>query len=152
MKNYLFVALSALLAGITVTAAAQPPWIFIARRVEGRITQVTQDDANGNPAFQVAAVIVDAPANKVYATALNVASQNPALRIVFQDSQNFTLKVSEGDKNASVTILPLSDKSSQILVTAPVAPPDQSDSKTVVVSSIMKMCNQLNRQCSVAGN
>jgi len=152
MKNHVLVATSAVLMTIAFSSVAQPPWIFVARRVEGRITQVTQDDSNGNPAFQLATVIVDAPANKVYATAVNVANQNSALTIVSQDSQNFKFKVSEGGKSASVTILPLSEKSSEILITAPAGRADQAGSKSMVVGSIMKICNQLKKQCTDGSN
>ena len=141
-----------LLAGLIFSETAHAQLIFAARHIAGRINQMTQDDSNGVPAYQFATVIIDAPANKVYATALNVASQNQAVTIVSQDSQNLKLKVSEGSKNVSINVVSLSDKSSEMMISATAAPQGQSDSASVVVNSIMKICNQLNKVCKLGAN
>ncbi|NCW90363.1 MAG: hypothetical protein EBV73_07465, partial [Rhodocyclales bacterium] len=57
------------LAGaLPLTAEAQ--WVLVARHVVGRVQQVTQqqDDAAGAPqrVTQVATVVLDAPASRVY--------------------------------------------------------------------------------------
>ena len=62
-----------LLAGLIFSETAHAQLIFAARHIAGRINQMTQDDSNGVPAYQFATVIIDAPANKVYATAVNAA-------------------------------------------------------------------------------
>jgi hypothetical protein len=141
-----------LLVGLLFSEVAHAQWIFAARHVIGRINQITQDDSNGNPVSQFATVIVDAPANKVYATAVNVATQNPALTITLQDSQNLKMKVSEGPKNATISVVALSDNSSQIMVSATPASPNDDSGNSDIVNSIMKVCNQLNTVCKTGAN
>ena len=141
-----------ILVGLIFTETAHAQWIFAARRIEGRINQMSQDDSNGAPASQFATVIINAPANKVYATAVNVASQNPALTIVSQDAQNFKLKVSEGSNNASLSIVSLGDKSSEIMISATAPPQGQDPNSSVVVNSILKICKQMNKTCSAGAN
>ena len=140
------------LAGLIFSEAAHAQLIFAARHIAGRINQMTQDDSNGVPAYQFATVIIDAPANKVYATVVNIATQNQAVTIVSQDSQNLKLKLSESSKSVSINIVPLSDKSSEIMISAPAAAQGQGDSASIVVNSIMKVCNQLNKICKLGAS
>ena len=141
-----------LLTGLIFSETANAQWAFVARHVIGRINQMTQDDSNGKPAFQFATVIMDAPAIKVYSTAVNVISQNQAITIVSQDSQNLKLKLSEGQKSTLLNVVPLSDKSSEIMISATASPPGQDPSTSVVVDSILKICKQLNKVCKTGAN
>ena len=141
-----------LLLSFLFTEMAQAQLIFAARHVIGRINEMTQQDSSGNTVSQFATVIIDAPANKVYATAVNTASQNTALTIVSQDSQNMKLNVTEGVNNASISVVPLSNSSSEIMITATVAAQNQNPGVSVAVNSIMKICNQLNKVCKPGAN
>ena len=141
-----------LLIGLIFSETVNAQWAFAARHVIGRINQMTQDDSNGNPAFQFATVIIDAPAIKVYSTAVNVVSQNQAITIVSQDSHNLKLKVSEGNKSTSLSVVPLSDRSSEIMISATAAPQNQDPSTSSVVDSVLKICKQLNKVCKPGAN
>jgi hypothetical protein len=141
-----------LLIGLIFSETVNAQWAFAARHVIGRINQMTQDDSNGNPAFQFATVIIDAPAIKVYSTAVNVVSQNQAITIVSQDSHNLKLKVSEGNKSTSLSVVPLSDRSSEIMISATAAPQNQDLSTSSVVNSVLKICKQLNKVCKPGAN
>ena len=151
-KHSLQATFIALLTGLTLSQSVSAQFIFAARRIEGRINQMTQDDSTGKPAYQFATVVISAPANNVYATAVNVASQNSAATIISQDSKNMVLKVSEGSNNGTLTVVPLSDTSSEIMISATAAPQGQDPSTTVVINSILKICNQLNKVCKVGAN
>ena len=135
--------------GFIFSETVQAQWIFVAHRLEGRINELTQDDENGKPATQFATVIIDAPANKVYATAVNVASQNPAVTIASQDPQALKLKVSEGSKSASLNVVALNEQSSEIMIAAPAAAPGQDPTTSIVMKSILKICAQMNKVCQV---
>jgi hypothetical protein len=141
-----------LLAGLIFSETVNAGWAFAARKVIGRINQMTQDDSNGNPAFQFATVIIDAPAIKVYSTAVNVVSQNQSITIVSQDTHNLKLKVSEGNKSISLSVVPLSNKSSEIMISATAAPKSQDPSTSAEVDSILKICKQLNKVCKTGAN
>lgn len=134
------------------TETAHSQLIFAARHVIGRINQISQEDSNNSTVSQFATVIIDAPANKVYATAVNVASQNTAVTIVSQDSQNMKMNVTEGGNKASVSVVPLGNSSSEIMISATVAAQNQNPGTTAAVNSIMKICNQLNKVCKPGAN
>ena len=152
-KNSFFSLLvKIVLLSFLFTETAHSQLIFAARHVIGRINQITQEDSNNNTVSQFATVIIDAPANKVYATAVNVASQNTAVTIVSQDSQNMKMNVTEGGNKASVSVVPLGNSSSEIMISATVAAQNQNPGTTAAVNSIMKICNQLNKVCKPGAN
>ena len=131
---------------------ASAQWIFAARHIEGRINQLTQDDQNGKPAAQMATVVLNAPASKVYATAINMGNQNQAVTIVSQDATNLSLKVSENSKSVTLKVIPLSDQSSEIMISAPAPTDGQASSTSAAAASILKICTQMNKQCSLGAN
>ena len=50
--------------------AAQAQWVAVARAVSGRIQQMQQKSADGKGGYDVATVVIEAPAQKVYETAI----------------------------------------------------------------------------------
>jgi len=135
-----------------VSGPVSAQWIFAAKHIEGRINQLTQDDQNGKPTVQMATVVLNAPASKVYATAINLANQNQAITIVSQDASNFKLQVSEDNKSVTLKVVPLSEQTSEIMISA-IVPADGGASGTSAASaSILKICTQMNKKCSVGAN
>ena len=135
-----------------VSGPVSAQWIFAAKHIEGRINQLTQDDQSGKPRVQMATVVLNAPASKVYATAINLANQNQAITIVSQDASNFKLQVSEDNKSVTLKVVPLSEQSSEIMISA-IVPADGGASGTSAASaSILKICTQMNKKCSVGAN
>ena len=135
-----------------VSGPVSAQWIFAAKHIEGRINQLTQDDQSGKPTVQMATVVLNAPASKVYATAINLANQNQAITIVSQDASNFKLQVSEDNKSVTLKVVPLSEQTSEIMISA-IVPPDGGASGTSAASaSILKICTQMNKKCSVGAN
>jgi hypothetical protein len=66
--------------------AAQAQWVLLARRALGRIEQLRHESPGdqssaAQSAVEVATVMLDAPAARVYAKALEVARGNNALQV-----------------------------------------------------------------------
>ena len=55
---------------LLATIAAQAQWVAVAHAVSGRIQQMQQKNANGPGGYDVATVVIEANAQKVYETAL----------------------------------------------------------------------------------
>jgi hypothetical protein len=75
--------------------------------------------ASFRPGYDFATVILDAPADKVFATALDMARKNPAVRVVMQDPGQRRFQVAEGDRTATLNVVPFSDEVSQLLIATP---------------------------------
>jgi hypothetical protein len=137
---------------LLVSEPAYAQWIFAAKHIAGRINQLTQDDQNGKPTVQMATVILNAPASKVYATAINLATQNQAITIVSQDASNLKLKVSENNKSITLKVVPLSDQSAEIMISASAPSDGEASSTSAAAASILKICTQMNKKCSLGAN
>jgi len=148
------ISLIKVIATVAVVAVSTPvdaQWIMAARHIAGRIHELTQDDQNGQPAYQFATVILDAPAANVFATVVRVASSNNAVTIVSRDDANMRIKVAEGSKSASLNVVPLSDDTSQILIGATAGPSASDPGTSQIVSSIKRICAEMNKTCTVSG-
>ena len=79
-------ALVGLAAVMLPFGAANAQWVFLARKAVGRIEHMREGQSGGGQqAYDFATVILEAPADKVFATALELARKNPAVRVVMQD-------------------------------------------------------------------
>ena len=57
-------------AALVSASIAQAQWVMLARQVVGRVQQMSQQQPNGGVAYDSAAVMVEVPAEKVYAVAV----------------------------------------------------------------------------------
>jgi hypothetical protein len=135
-----------------VSEPVSAQWVFAAKHIAGRINQLTQDDKNGKPTAQMATVVLNAPASNVYATAINIAKQNQAVTIVSQDAKNLTIKVSENNNNVALKVVPLSDQTSEIMISASAPADGDASSTSTAANAILKICTQMNKKCSLGAN
>ncbi len=67
-------------------APAEAQWVFVARKALGRIHQMTEgSQPDGRAGYDFATVLLDAHADKIFSTALELARKNPSVRILMQD-------------------------------------------------------------------
>jgi hypothetical protein len=131
-------------------AAAETPWVMLGRRALGRVQQLTQAPDSGQPGADVASVLVDAPASRVYATALDVIHRNPAVKVLGQDPAHFRLELAEGDRHATLGVTDLGDRLSQLVI-AGTTMPGEPPASSRVVAAVLKVCREMHKQCSVGG-
>lgn len=127
-------------------------WVFVARHAIGRIEQVTQNQSSGNqPATEVATVILDAPAQKVFDVAVDTIQQNGNVKIAALSQQKLSLTITQGERTATLAINPLSDDTSQLMVVG-TASPGNSPQTSQIVDGVIRVCNQLGKDCKLASN
>ena len=91
---------TAILASLALPfAPAEAQWVFVARKALGRIHQMTEGgQPDGRPGYDFATVLLDAHADKIFSTALDLARKNPSVRILMQDPGARRLQIAEGDR------------------------------------------------------
>lgn len=125
-------SLLAVTAYLLFSELSYSQWVFVARHAIGRIEQVTQTQSSPNqPPTEVVTVILDAPAQRVFDVATNTILQNQNVRIVNSDQPKLTLKITQDDQVATLTIKPLSDDTSQLIIVG-TAVPSQSPQTTKI--------------------
>ena len=144
------------LAGLLpLTAEAQ--WVLVARHVVGRVQQITQqqDAQAGQPASQqvtqVATVVLDAPASRVYQVATNATNRNKEVTVLSNDPATMTIKLKEGDQAATLNVTALNKNLSQLMIVG-TAPAGDNPQTTRIVNAVMRLCGDLGKNCQMGGN
>ena len=144
-------ALVGLAAVMLPFSAANAQWVFLARKAVGRIEHMREGQSGGGQqAYDFATVILEAPADKVFATALELARKNPAVRVVMQDPGQRRFQIAEGDRTATLNVVPFSDDVSQLLI-AGHASPGEGSTASRVVQAVLRVCKEMGKHCQVGG-
>src|SRR3954466_1851935 len=118
----------AAVALVLPTASADAQWVFVARKAAQRIHHMTEGGVGGQPGYDFAAVVLEAPADKVFAVALDRAQKNRQVRILMADPVARRLQVGEGDRTATLNVVELSDGVSQLLIAGRSRPNEEAAS------------------------
>jgi hypothetical protein len=152
LKTFRRLIAGALLAAMALplmpAGPAEAQWVFVARKALGRIHQMTEGQQNGRPGYDFATVMLDAPADKVFATALERARKNTSVRVLMQDPAARRMQIAEGDRTATLNVVPFNDEVSQLLI-AGHAGPGEGPTSSLVVQAVLRVCQALNKHCEV---
>jgi len=130
---------------------AEAQWVFVARKALGRIQHMREESQEaGRPGYDFATVILDAPADKVFATALEMARKNTAVRVLMQDPGQRRLQVAEGDRTATLNVVPFNEDVSQLLIAGQAGPGEDSTASRVV-QAVLRVCKEMNKRCELGG-
>jgi hypothetical protein len=148
--------LLAALVGFTATvlpvAPAEAQWVFVARKALGRIQHMAEaQQQGGRPGYDFATVLLDSPADKVFATALELARKNPSVRVVMQDPGQRRFQIAEGDRTATLNVVPFSDDVSQLLIAGHAASPAEGSTASRVVQAVLRVCKEMGKHCEIGG-
>jgi hypothetical protein len=146
---------------ILILAAAAGAWLVILPVVPagaqpatpgastvGRVHQLMQGPGGGKPGLDVASVVLDAPAAKVYETVTGLVHKNTAVRVVKEEPAKRVIVISEGDRTAHLSVIKLGDDLSQLMVVGKAGTGEDSTSSRVV-SRVMQVCKEMQKQCSI---
>jgi hypothetical protein len=150
-----------LMSGIfamTLSATVDAQWVMLAKRAVGRVQSMSQTSQDGATIFDTAAVIVDVPVDKVYATvrsSLEKATTTQGITITRQDDAAHVVQFSRGDQSATIQVLSLGDKLTHIMVSS-VQPAFKgadaggTSATPGIVGRILMVCKDMNVHCSSA--
>ena len=130
-------------------ASADAQWVFVARKAAQRIHHMTEEGTNGQPGFDFASVVLEAPADKVFAVALERAKNNRAVHIVRSDPGARRLQIAQGDRTATLNVVEMNDQLSQLLIAGRTRPGEPAASSEVV-AAVMRVCAELKKTCELA--
>ena len=145
----------AVLIGFAATllppSPAEAQWVFVARKALGRIEHMRESQqGGGHSGYDFATVLLDAPADKVFATALEMARKNRAVRVVMQDPGQRRFQVAEGDRTATFNVVPFNDEVSQIMIAGHAGAGEDSTTSRVV-QAVLRVCKEMGKHCQVGG-
>lgn len=128
---------------------AYAQWVFLARRALGRIEHLATTSQQGQT-HEMAAVLLDADANKVYSTAVTMIREKQDVRIDNEDDASRTIAFSDGQRLVSMKVASLGENVSQIMISSTGASPGEPSGASVVVDAILRVCKKMNVECSLS--
>lgn len=138
---------------LAFAGAVQAQALFIARKAIGRIEQLTQTAPASTSApgatYDVATVIVDVAADRVYAAALRLLAGQTQLRVTRSDDARQSIEFADGTQTGALQVSRLGDNLSQLLVTTAHNGKREAES-TTIATHILDVCRQLEVVCERA--
>jgi hypothetical protein len=138
------------LALLLVATSASAQWVMVARAVSGRVQQMSHKPANG-PGYDVATVVLEAKADKVYTTALSSLKAHPGIMVTKNNDQQRKIEFTNGQQYASLQATPLGDKITQLVIASTLTSSEPS-ATSLVVQGVMKVCGELKVECKLVGD
>ncbi len=133
-------------------SAAKAQWVFVARKVIGRVESMQQKPSQDAPAYDVATVMLEAPAEKVYRTVIETARGNPENKIMNQDDAHRSLDVVRSGYTVGIRVVELQDKLSQLLIATALKPGQQSGATSFAVQRVLAVCASMHATCYQEGS
>ena len=127
---------------------AEAQWVMLARRAVGRVEQMSQSQNNG-ASYDTAAVMIEAPADKVFAAVMRGVRNNAAVKITSESTDTRTIQFTNGTQIAGIKVSALGDDLSHILVSS-AHTGQQPNAAALVSDSVLRVCKEMNVECSRA--
>ncbi len=132
------------------TGVAQAQWVLIGRKAVGVINRLaSQGHEKQGQGFDVATVLLEADADKVYSTAIDLAKANPNITITYREDSSREIEVTDGKILAGLKVSKLEDKLSQLLISSTITPGKPS-STSFVVEKVLEICEKMGVHCAVS--
>lgn len=152
MKKTRFLTVGAVvLATLLPFVPAQAQWVFVARKALGRIEHMREgQQGGGQPVYDFATVLLDAPADRVFTVALDMARKNRTVHVIMQDPAQRRFQVAQGDRTATFNVVPFGDDVSQLLIAGHAGPGEDATTPRVI-EAVLRVCREMGKHCQVGG-
>jgi len=137
------------LAALLAASVAEAQWVMVARRAVGRVEQMSQQQDNNGASYDSAAVMLDAPADKVFAAVMRGLGNRSDLKITKQDPGQGLVQFTNGQQIAGIKVSALGDTLSHLLVTSAHSG-TQPNAAALVSDSVLRVCQEMHVECSKA--
>lgn len=127
---------------------ANAQWVFVARKALGRIEQMTQSETKDKPGYDVATVVIEGNADKVYDVAIKSIEKAPNLRITRRNPTLRTIEFTDGTISSGLKISPVNDTVVHLLI-ASVVMPGQPSGTSLVLAGVIRVCKEMGANYSV---
>ena len=142
-----------LLLATSGLAAAQ--WVFLARQAIGRVEQMQQSSqqaAGGvGASYDVATVIVDVPAVKVFDAVKSTLAKNTEVRVTKTDDARRSVEFTDGRQIGGIQVNVMGDNLAQLMVST-AHPGIPASTTSTIVERILSVCKELGVSCQRAGS
>jgi hypothetical protein len=136
---------------VAVLAAdfAQAQWVMLARHVVGRVEQMSQQSPQTGGA-NYDSVMIDAPADKVYAAVVRgVQNNSQGVKVTREDATARLVQFTNGQQIAGIKVSPLGDNLTHLLISSAHVG-SQPDAAALVLNAVLRVCKDMTVECAQA--
>ena len=135
---------------LLLSGVADAQMIFLGRKALGKVRQLTGEmKGSQQPGYDAATVLLEARADKVYSTAVNVMEANKDWTITRKDDKSRSLEFSDGKRTAGVQVSSLDEQLSQLLIVSSVTS-GKTDATSLVLNGVLRVCKEMGVHCQLA--
>lgn len=127
--------------------AAYTPWGLVARAAIGRVKHLTQKQNGDQAGFDIATVLLNADATKVYATATSMLHRSTIVHVVAEDPVEYSVQFSNGQRAATITVTEMGPRLAQLMVASTIQP-GQESATIQVVDGVLRVCQEMKVVCT----
>ena len=128
--------------------SAEAQWVMVARAVAGRVQQMS-DRAKDGSGFDVATVCWRPMPTRCIRPRSRTCRRVADVKITQAGREEAMVQFTNGTQVASLQATPLGDKITQLVVASNLAPPP--DATSLVVQGVLKVCKEMNVECTLEG-
>jgi hypothetical protein len=141
-------AAAVMVAALLASGLAEAQWVMLARRAVGRVEQMSQQSPqSGGASYDTAAVMLEAPADRVYAAVLRGVGRAQGIRITREDATRRLVEFTNGTQIAGIVVNPLGDALTHMMITS-AHTGSQPDAAALVLNAVLRTCKDMNVECS----
>jgi hypothetical protein len=134
---------------LLAASVAEAQWVLVARRAIGRVEQMSQAQENGGASYDSAAVMLEAPADKVFATVVRGLKSAQGITVTKEDVSQRLVQFTNGRQIAGIKVSALGDDLTHLLVSSAHSG-TQPNAAALVSESVLRVCREMKVECSPA--
>jgi hypothetical protein len=138
------------IAALFASSIAEAQWVMLARRAVGRVEQMSQQSQqSGGANYDTAAVMLEAPADKVFATVVSGVRKAQGITVTREDQSAMLVQFTNGQQIAGIKVSSVGDNLTHLLISS-AHTGTQQDAAALVLNSVLRVCKDMNVECSQA--
>lgn len=142
--------IAALAALLCYTSVAEAQWVLLGRKALGVInTLSSQGREKAGQGYDVATVLLEADADKVYSMAVDLLKRNPNVTINYREDAGRVIDFTDGKLLVGMKVSKLEDHLSQLLISS-VVTSGKPGGTSFVVEKVFQVCEKMGVQCMLA--
>ncbi len=133
-----------------LSGVADAQMVFLGRKAIGKVRQLTGEmKGSQQPGYDVATVLLEARADKVYSTAVQMLQVNKDWTITQKNDKSRSVEFSDGKRTAGMQVSSLDDNLSQLLIVSTVTS-GKTDTTSLVLNGVLRVCKEMGVHCQLA--
>jgi hypothetical protein len=138
----------AAIVALLASGFAEAQWVLVARKVVGRVEQMSQSQGGSGASYDSAAVMLEAPADKVWDAVLRgLRGNTQGVTVTQEDPANHLVQFTNGQQIAGIKVSNIGDNLTHLMISS-AHTGDQPNAATLVLNSVLRVCKDMGVECS----